>query len=315
MLTIISFTANQLTWGGVAIALFVGAAIVIGRVYMRRQSGSDLTEKYRGKRWSSPLEARNKYPDVDIFRYSSTLFRFSLVLSLATIFLAMNWTDIEKKVFIPQNALDMAYDLEVETPRSAEPPPPPPPPPPPVIEAVPDNLIFDETPVDFRDNSLDENSNISNAPTASNEPARPTTPPPPPPPPPMDEPEIAEIFKVVEEMPRFPGCEELGTIAERKACSDQKLLAFIYANISYPGIARENGVEGTVVVRFVVNERGEITGTEVIRDVGAGCGEEALRVITLMNAMPERWIPGKQRGRPVKVYYTLPVKFVLKPNS
>ena len=116
-------------------------------------------------------------------------------------------------------------------------------------------------------------------------------------------------------MPRFPGCEDLPTNAEKKACSDQKLLAFIYENISYPSIARENGVEGTVVVRFVVNERGEIDQLQVIRDIGAGCGDESLRVIKLMNAMPDRWIPGRQRGRAVKVYYTLPVKFVLKANS
>lgn len=313
MLTIISFTSAQIYWGLATLVGLIAVAIIIGRVYMARESESNLTEKYRGHKWSSPLEARNKYPEVDIFRYSSLMFRFSLILSLGIIVLGMNWSQIEKKVFIPQDALDMAFDLEVETPRSAEPPAPPPPPPPPVIEAVPDNLLLDETPMDFRDNSMDQDADLGNTPPPA--PAATRTPPPPPPPPPADEPEIVEIFKVVEEMPRFPGCEDLTTQAEKKTCSDQKLLAFIYENISYPSIARENGVEGTVVVRFVVNEKGEIAQAEAVRDIGAGCGDEALRVINLMNNMPARWVPGRQRGRAVKVYYTLPVKFILKANS
>lgn len=311
MLTIFIITSNALLWGIATTSGLVLLSIALGRYYMRYISARDLTNKYQGKKWASPLEARNKYPEVDIFRYSSIIFRLGLVLSLTMIVLAMNWTNVEEKVFVPDNALDMEYDLEVEVPRSAEPPPPPPPPPPPVFEAVPDDVVLEEEPMDFRDNSLDENSAVSQQPAQENN--RPLPPPPPPPPP--AEPEMAEIFKVVEEMPRFPGCEDLLTITERKTCSEQKLLAFIYANISYPAMARENGVEGTVVLRFVVNEKGFIDNAEVVRDIGAGCGDESLRVIKLMNNMEARWIPGRQRGRPVKVYYTLPVKFVLKPNS
>lgn len=313
MLTITSFTSSQVFLGFAGIVAMIFLAIYGARLYLSKVSASNLTEKYRGKVWSSPLEARNKYPDVDIFKYSATLLRFSSVVTLLAIILAMNWTQLESKVVIPQGALDMEFDLEVEPPRSAEPPAPPPPPPPPVIEEVPAGAEVEEDEFEFRDNSLDENSDINNAPVASNTPKAP--PPPPPPPPPPAEPEVAEIFKVVEEMPRFPGCESEGTLAEKKACADQKLLQFIYANIAYPSIARENGVEGTVVIRFVVNEKGLVSDSQILRDVGAGCGDEALRVVNLMNNMPERWTPGRQRGRAVKVYYTLPVKFVLKANS
>ena len=109
-------------------------------------------------------------------------------------------------------------------------------------------------------------------------------------------------------MPKFPGCENEGDEAAKKKCAQGKMLKFIYANIKYPAIARENGVEGTCVIRFVVDKQGNITIPEVVRDIGAGCGAEALRVV---NMMP-KWNPGKQRGRPVKVQFNLPVKFKLQ---
>ena len=136
--------------------------------------------------------------------------------------------------------------------------------------------------------------------------------PPPPPPPPPPAPEVEEIFKVVEQMPRFPGCEDIANEAERKQCAQKKLLEFIYENIKYPAIARENGVEGMVVVSFVVEGDGSISAPEVMRDIGAGCGDEALRVVKLMNELNKKWIPGRQRGRPVRVQFNLPVKFQLQ---
>lgn len=113
-------------------------------------------------------------------------------------------------------------------------------------------------------------------------------------------------------MPRFPGCEDQGSEEEKKNCAAQELLKFIYKNIKYPAIARENGVEGTVVVTFVVEKDGTVTDVKVVRDIGAQCGEEALRVVNLMNTENLRWTPGKQRGRPVRVQFNLPVKFKLE---
>ena len=123
---------------------------------------------------------------------------------------------------------------------------------------------------------------------------------------------MEEIFKVVEQMPRFPGCEDMGSEDEKKQCAQQELLNFIYKNINYPAIARENGVEGTVVVTFVVEKDGSVTDARVVRDIGAQCGDEALRVVNLMNSQGIKWVPGQQRGRPVRVQFNLPVKFKLQ---
>ena len=90
-------------------------------------------------------------------------------------------------------------------------------------------------------------------------------PPPPPPPKPKEE----EIFKIVEQMPRFPGCENVaGDNKAKDDCAKQKMLEYIYKNVKYPPIARENGVEGTSVIQFVVDTDGTITNITVARDPG-----------------------------------------------
>jgi protein TonB len=116
-------------------------------------------------------------------------------------------------------------------------------------------------------------------------------------------------FRVVEEMPRFAGCEAAGLSKnDRQMCADTKLLEFLAKNINYPPYAREVGIEGTVIIRFVVEKDGSISSAEIVRDVGGGCGREALRVV---NSMPA-WVAGKQRGRPVRVQFDLPVRFRLR---
>lgn len=124
----------------------------------------------------------------------------------------------------------------------------------------------------------------------------------PPPPPPSDE----EIFQVVEEMPRFPGCKDEPK-KKRNDCANKKLLEFIYKNIKYPAEARRDSIEGTVVVQFVIQKNGSISQAKIVKKVGGGCDEEVLRVVSLMPI----WEPGRQRGRAVRVRYTLPVKFRL----
>lgn len=118
------------------------------------------------------------------------------------------------------------------------------------------------------------------------------------------------IFKVVEEMPRFPGagCEnsELAPAAKQE-CAAKAMLEFIYKNLKYPKAAREAGVEGTAVVSFVVDQSGEIRDAKIVRSTGGGCDEEVLR---LVGEMPD-WIPGKQRGQAVNVQFNLPIRFKL----
>jgi len=134
-----------------------------------------------------------------------------------------------------------------------------------------------------------------------------------PPPPPEIEGETdysGEVLTLAQEMPRFPGCENMGlTSNERKKCSEKKQLEYIYKNIKYPTIARENGIEGVAVISFIVEKDGSVTNAKVEKDVGGGCGAEALRLI---EAMP-RWIPGKQSNEPVRVRFgNLPVRFKLE---
>ncbi len=117
-----------------------------------------------------------------------------------------------------------------------------------------------------------------------------------------------QVFTVVEEMPRFPGCEDLeGTVEEKKECAEEKLLNFIYENVQYPEEARIGGIEGMVVVNFVIDKDGKILNPKILRDLEGGCGAESIRVVNLM----PNWIPGTQGGKPVKVQFNLPIRFKL----
>lgn len=296
---------------GLGVLLLI-ATIFLAKLYLKKKASNGLTQKYAGRKLSSPLEARTKYPEVDVLRNSGAFFGIALAASLLLLIGAFNWTSYDKEVFIPDNALELDVDLEIEPPRSAAEPPPPPPPPPPKIEEVPEELFLEEEDeMEFLDQSIDADTEVDRPDPVFE--TKEDVPPPPPPPPPPPEPEVEEIFKVVEEMPRFPGCEDMaGTMAEKKACADKKMLEFLYENLRYPQVARENNIAGTVVIQFVVDEKGNIKNAQVAREIGATCGQEALRVVEMMNNMPERWTPGKQRGRPVKVLFSLPVRFVLK---
>ena len=117
-----------------------------------------------------------------------------------------------------------------------------------------------------------------------------------PPPPPAPKPEVSnKVFDVVEEMPSFPG-------------GQAALMSFLSSNIKYPVVAQENGVQGRVIVGFVVERDGSITDVKVMRSVDPSLDREAQRVV---RAMP-RWKPGKQNGSAVRVKYTVPVVFRLR---
>ena len=104
-----------------------------------------------------------------------------------------------------------------------------------------------------------------------------------------------KVWEVIEQMPQFPGGES-------------ELLSFIAKSIRYPVIAQENGIQGRVILRFVVSKTGVVSNVEVLRSLDSACDKEAVRVVkTLPN-----WIPGKQNGVTVPVYYTLPITFRLQ---
>lgn len=110
-----------------------------------------------------------------------------------------------------------------------------------------------------------------------------------------DEEEEEEIFQVVEQDPEFPGGVEA-------------LYKFVQQNIKYPQLAKENNITGRVFVQFVVEKDGSVSNVRAARDIGGGCGAEAVRVV---KSMP-KWTPGKQRGKAVRAAYTLPVNFNLQ---
>jgi TonB family protein len=121
---------------------------------------------------------------------------------------------------------------------------------------------------------------------------------------------VEGIFKVVEEMPRVydAQCESLPK-SERKECADKVMLERIQDNLVYPAEAKANGVEGVVVVQFVVETNGKIDDIRVVRGPGSGTGEEAERIVR--EHFSDGWLPGKQRGKKVRVQFNLPVKFRL----
>lgn len=120
-----------------------------------------------------------------------------------------------------------------------------------------------------------------------------------------------ELIKVVQAMPRFPGCEHLEDEKDKDKCAKEKMLMFIYKNLRYPELARKNGVEGMVVLRYVVEENGAIADVRIVRNPGAKLGNSGQWIINRMNYLCDPWTPGIQKGKPVKVLYTLPIKFDL----
>ena len=102
------------------------------------------------------------------------------------------------------------------------------------------------------------------------------------------------IFTVVEQMPVYPG-------------GDSARIKFLVDNMIYPKSAKDNGVQGTVYITFVIDETGGVTEIKVLRGIGGGCDEEAIRVVKLM----PKWTPGKQSGKNVRVQFNMPLKFTL----
>ncbi|MBK8701966.1 MAG: M56 family metallopeptidase [Saprospiraceae bacterium] len=115
----------------------------------------------------------------------------------------------------------------------------------------------------------------------------------------------------LDEMPRFPGCESMGTKAEKESCASEKLMRFVFSTMKYPEDARKKGIEGQCFAKFRVDKNGYIHDIVIEQDPGAGIGKEVTRIVETMNQMPERWIPGKKNGKAVNAMMTLPVKFKL----
>ncbi len=216
-----------------------------------------------------------KNPEADLNKQRGIFFQIGMIVSVGLMLFAFNYASSEGGL-ADLGQLVIEDPVEMDIPQTEQKVTPPPPPPPPVLEVVADDEIIEEDEVQSTEVNQDTKIDI-----------------------PVIEPEAGpsepEIFTIVEEMPTFPG-------------GDQALLEFMGKNTKYPPLARENGLQGIVVVTFVVDEKGNINNVQVLRGIGGGCDEEAIRVV---KSMPP-WKPGKQRGLPVRVQYNLPFRFTLR---
>lgn len=122
----------------------------------------------------------------------------------------------------------------------------------------------------------------------------------------LDEEDKKKVYQEVEQLPVFAGCDESLTGEELKQCSNQKMIEFIGKNLVYPKTAAQSGIEGMVVVSFIVEKDGSISEVKGLKGIGGGCDEEVMRVVY---SMPN-WRPGIEDGKPVRTELKLPVKFV-----
>ncbi|HKJ43809.1 MAG TPA: energy transducer TonB [Sunxiuqinia sp.] len=224
-----------------------------------------------------------KSPKADLENKRNTFVLVGLVLALGLCLLAFEWTSkAEQASSLGKVAEQDVEDEIIPITRQEEVKPPPPPPPPKVVEVL--NIVDDDTKIDdeleIEDTEADDNTAIDVAPVIQDK---------------EEASSDSQVFFIVEDMPEFPG----GELALRK---------FIANAIKYPVIAQENGIQGKVYVNFVVNKDGSVTDAKIARGVDPSLDKEALRVI---NSLP-KWKPGKQRGKPVRVSYTVPINFVLQ---
>lgn len=224
-----------------------------------------------------------KSPKADLENKRNIFIQLGLVLSLGLCLLAFEWTTkVGEASSLGTMAEQEVEDEIIPITRQEEVKPPPPPPPPKVVEVL--TIVDDDTEIEdqleIEDTEADEETVIDVAPVIESD---------------AEEEEEGQVFFIVEEMPEFPG----GELALRR---------FIANAIKYPVIAQENGIQGKVYVNFVVDKDGSVTQARIARGVDTSLDKEALRVV---NNLP-KWKPGKQRGKSVKVSYTVPINFVLQ---
>jgi len=224
-----------------------------------------------------------KSPKADLENKKTTNLLVGAIIILAVLFVGFEWSERDKKVTTDSGITDVVFEEEIipiteqEQPKQA-----PPPPEAPKVEEV---LEIMDNESEVEESTIQASDDTQAAVEVKYTPVE------------VEEEEVdeQEIFQVVEEMPEFPG-----GLAE--------CMKWLGKNIKYPQISQENGVQGRVIVQFVVNKDGTVVDPVVVRGVDPYLDKEALRVITQM----PKWKPGKQRGKAVRVKYTVPVMFRLQ---
>lgn len=221
-----------------------------------------------------------KSKKADLERKKGIFLQIGLILSLGVILLAFNYKTYEREsvLNIQVQVDDTPEEIIPITKQEVKPPPPPPPKQVTVINIVEDDVeVEDDIEIDVE---ADQETIVEDfIPIVEEE----------------EEVVEMEIFTVVESMPSFPG-------------GDAARMRYLQENIKYPQMARESGIQGTVYVTFVVETDGSVTDIRILRGIGGGCDEEAVRVIERM----PNWNAGMQRGKPVRVQFNMPIKFTLQ---
>ena len=224
-----------------------------------------------------------KNPKADLENRRGLYLEIGLVVVLVAVLVAFNVKsyDKEEKAQVERQVSEEQEEIIIQT-KNEELPPPPPPEQPEVsteFEVVEDDAEI-KTELVVNAEVTDETKNIAITPVKIEQ---------------EEEEEDVQIFTVVENDPEFPGGMEA-------------LYKYLRDNIKYPQLARDNNITGKVYVTFVVERDGSIANPRILKDIGGGCGQEAIRVV---KSMP-KWTPGKQRGKAVRVQFNLPVSFNLQ---
>ena len=230
---------------------------------------------------------RKKNPKSDLRKYSGLFLAAGLCLILF-----ISWQAIEFKSYERQydlESLNVEDDDDEEIPITEQiktPPPPPPPPAPEIIEVDEDEEEIEETIIESTETDQEEI---------------------------VEEVEVLEEeldvdvpFAIIEDVPLFPGCERVSK-SERRKCFQEQIQKHISKNFRYPEIAQEMGIQGRVFVQFMIGKDGNISGIRT-RGPDKNLEKEANRIISKL----PRMTPGKQRGRPVRVPFSIPITFRLQ---
>ncbi len=231
-----------------------------------------------------------KNPGADLEQQRSLFWLFGCALALLVVIFLIERKSYDRSV-TDLGELEVATDDEIIpiTQRELAPPPPPPPPPPEVIEVVEDDVELEDE-LDLQSTETDETEEVEVIEVeeeVSDEPLN---------------------FMVVESVPVFPGCEDAVTNDEKRACFQKEIIRFVTRNFKFPELARQMGVGGKVFVQFVIEKDGSISNVQVARGVEESIDQEAVRVVKSLPKVR----PAKQRGKPVRMSFTLPINAKLQ---
>ncbi|MBT3301106.1 MAG: energy transducer TonB [Bacteroidetes bacterium] len=218
-----------------------------------------------------------KEEKVDVDKKSGLYFRMGLSAALIIVILAFQWKVYDRQSIDLDSNLIIDEEEEIIDITKQEKKPPPPPPPP-ELEIVEDDVEIEENNPEIKDVEIKEDEAIELAPIEETK----------------EEVVEEQIFYMSEDPPSFPG-------------GDKARNQYLRESIRYPDIERDNGIQGPVVVNFVVEKDGSINNVKILKGLTPNINEEAIRVV---KDMP-RWVAGKQRGKPVRVYVNLPIRFTL----